>query len=68
MPHGAGLALVDHREHAVIRRDEVMLFARYQNGPALGADAGIDDHHVNRARRKVLVGVGDAKARRPECR
>ena len=35
VPHGAGFALINQGEDAVVRRDEIMLFAAYQKRAAL---------------------------------
>ena len=50
MPHvNAFFLRIDHREHAVIGRDEVISVARSQNRPPRGAHARVHDHHVNRS-------------------
>ena len=47
--------LVDQGKHSVIRRHEMVPFARDQQRPAGRANARVDDDHVHRTGRKIGI-------------
>src|SRR3974390_166861 len=56
VPHVHALFLgIDHGEHAVVGRHEMISIARSQNRPPRGADTGIDNDHVHRAVGKIRI-------------
>src|SRR5690348_568996 len=54
------LALVNHREHAVVGRHKPVVFRLHENGAPFGAHAGIHYDDVDRARREDVIALGDA--------
>jgi hypothetical protein len=62
MPRVKGIRLVvDGGEHAVIGSHEVVLIARDQYGPPLGAHARIDNDDVDGFRREILIYLADCQ-------
>ena len=50
---------IDHGEHTVIGRDEMISVARRQNRPPLGAHARVHDNQMDRAIRKIRIRLGN---------
>ncbi len=57
------LALVNHGKHAIVRRHKILVFGGHQQGPPLRAHSRIDDHDMNRARRKIGIRGADGQGR-----
>src|SRR5580658_9016265 len=57
VPHRAGFALINHREDAIVRRDEELLLSAYQNRTARGSHPRIHDDDVNRARWEIRIRI-----------
>src|SRR5579859_698166 len=49
------LALVNHREHAIVRRHKILIRRANQQRPPLGAYAGVHHYHVDRLRREIRI-------------
>ena len=49
------LAFINHRQHAVIGRDKILVLRADEQRPPFRSHAGIHNHHVDRFRRKVGI-------------
>ena len=63
-----GMLVKHHRQHAVVRRDELVVAGVGGDAAARRADAGIDDDEKDGAGGKVAVRRRRARARRPARR
>ena len=60
VPHDRiGIALVNQRKHAIVRRDEILIVRAHQQRSPRSADSRIDHHNVNRAIRKIRIRSSD---------
>ena len=55
------LALVNHRQHAVVGSDELGARSGHEDRAPRAAHAGIDDHQVNGAGREEAVTLGQGE-------
>ncbi len=56
VPHNHGVFFfINAREHAVIRREKILILPAHQQGPALRAYPRIDNNDVNCARREIGI-------------
>src|ERR1035441_2715707 len=53
--------IVHGREHAVIRRDQIVLVGRHEDWATFRPHAGIDHDHVDRFRWEIFVGLPDGE-------